>query len=105
MHLFFTICSFPLNSFLLYHVLWSLIPKYKGKGGQKKQKAGLCPFIEHNPPSEVWLWFSTEAYQGLLNLPQPDRNNNNLKMSSFNQNLKERSEKHKNRGRHQYFLA
>lgn len=72
MRLFFNICSFLQNSFLLYHVLQSLSLTYKGKGGQKKQKAALCPFVEHNPPGEVWLWFSTKVYQGFLNLSQPD---------------------------------
>lgn len=105
MHLSFNICSFPQNSFLLYHVLQSLSLKYKGREGQKKQKAALCPFIEHNPPGEVRLWFSTEAYQGFPNLPQPDSKNINLGMPSFNQNLKERSEKQKNRGRYQHPFA
>lgn len=72
MHLSFNICSFPQSSFLLYRVLQSLSLEYKGKGGQKKQKAALCPFIEHNPPGEMWHWFSTGAYQGFLNLSQPD---------------------------------
>jgi len=46
--------------------------KYKGKGAEKKQKAALCPFIEHAPPGEVLLCLGTGTDTPKLFLICPD---------------------------------
>lgn len=49
--------------------------KYKRKGREKKQKAALCPFIEHSPPGEVLLCLGTDTdryTKAFLNLTQSD---------------------------------